>query len=1072
MAKIRVYELARELQMESKLLVARLKEMKISVSSHQSTLDPDQVVKAKKLIQSDSGESGGKSSKVIRRKRKADEPVPTLDKEAKPVLKRRVAAVSEDSQAVAEPIEKDSSSAKEDAPDLSASTSSSGGSVEQIESTNEVISSSSAVESDSRSQVSIEDSTKIDSNTETTGTDSSIQVKDQQETKEEHNLTSSKADGVEIDKQSLDIGSTKVGESTIQLNTETLSGSKQASVTPISDSNTARTTTDKKSRDPKEISAKGTSDKKSDSEPASGKTAPAKTGSEFKRATIVRKASPEEIRRNQTRFSRPRRPGDSPRGENRPEGTYSRRPRPDGGGYTPRSSGSSSNDSRNARGGDSPGYSKDRFDRGSSNDRSGSRPGKSSFKSPDPIAPAIDGFSKPTAERSYAKDKKRVLGGPPKQSEEELAKKAIAKTPKRTFQNTKVLLNNLDSENDEGIRSPRKKKTVYTPQTNRKRDLRRRKDLKKTQITTPRAAYRIVKMGGAITIAELGKQLGVKGAELIKKLMAQGMMVTLNQEIDFDSASLIAGEYEFEVQSTIVSEDDILTKIKDQQGDVETTERPPIVTIMGHVDHGKTSILDAIRKSKVADKEAGGITQHIGAYTVNYNDKKIAFLDTPGHEAFSNMRSRGAKVTDIVVLVVAADDGVKPQTIEAISHAQAANVPIIVAINKMDKPGINLDRVFTELTERGIQSEEWGGDTQFVKVSALQQTGLDDLLDSILLQSEILELKATVDAPALGVVIEAHLDKGRGPVATIMVQDGTLEIGQFIVCGNSIGKVRAMHDHHNKMIKIAPPSTPVEVIGLSEVPSVGDAVNVVADEKVGRELAAVREDRERNIAASTSSAATIEELLEKARQEDKLEVPVIIKADTQGTAEAISESIVKVSTDRVNNKIIHKGVGGINESDISLASASKAIIIGFNVRATKNLADFAESMGVPIEYHSVIYDIVDRVKFYMTGKLPPVLTEVIQGQAEVRATIKVPKIGLVAGSAVIDGKITRNSNLRVIRQSVVVYSGKIGSLRRFKEDVREVATGYECGIGIDGYNDVREGDIIESYIVEESRASL
>jgi translation initiation factor IF-2 len=482
--------------------------------------------------------------------------------------------------------------------------------------------------------------------------------------------------------------------------------------------------------------------------------------------------------------------------------------------------------------------------------------------------------------------------------------------------------------------------------------------------------------------------------------------------------------------------------------------------------------LDAIRKAKVAAGEAGGITQHIGAYTVDKDGRKIAFLDTPGHEAFSAMRSRGAKVTDIVVLVVAADDGVMPQTIEAISHARDAKVPMIVAINKIDKPSKNLDRVYRELAEHGIQSEEWGGDTQFVKVSALQGIGIEDLLDAIVLQAEVLELKAPVNVAASGVVVEAHLDKGRGPVATMMIQKGIIRVGDYIVAGTTLGRVRAMHDHVGKRLKEAGASTPVEIVGLSEAPMAGDQFDVVEDEKTAKEVAGWRREQEMKKSLGRSSAATLDQLLAKAKVSDMLEVPVIIKADTMGSVEAISEAVLKLNTDRVRNRIVHKAVGGINESDMALAATSNAVIVGFNVRAARGLDDNAEKLGVLIKYFSVIYDIVDVLKSIMAGKLPPIQKEVVQGHAEVRATIKVPKIGIVAGTSVLDGKISRNAQLRLIRNDVVIYAGRVGSLRRFKDDVKEVAQGYECGIGIEGYSDIREGDVIETFIIEEHAPAL
>ncbi len=663
------------------------------------------------------------------------------------------------------------------------------------------------------------------------------------------------------------------------------------------------------------------------------------------------------------------------------------------------------------------------------------------------------------------------------QEEEEQGGKPGAKfnKQKRANLNMRTLLSQFD-EPEELVETAVEEEVltrVFTPSANRnKRDARRRKDLKKTQITTPRAQYRVVEMEGSITVAELGHQLAVKAGDIIKKLMAMGLMATMNQELDIDTATLIANEYGFELKNKEKTAEDVLSKVISTGIVGEAAERPAIVTIMGHVDHGKTSLLDAIRSAKVAAGEAGGITQHIGAYTVNYNSKKIAFLDTPGHEAFSAMRSRGASLTDIVVLVVAADDGVMPQTVEAINHAKAAGVPIIVAVNKIDKPSTNLDRLFSQLAEHGIQSEEWGGENQFVKTSALQKIGIDELLESILLQAEVLDLKANVDGPATGAVVEAHLDKGRGPVATIMVQTGTLEVGQYVVAGREFGRVRAMIDHRGEKITAAGPSTPVEVVGLGGVPGAGDRVNMVADERTAREIVAIREEQERKKHTGKSSAASLADLLAKVQTSDRPELAIIIKADVQGSLEAVCEAVTKLSGDKVNNRIVHRAVGGISESDLTLAMTTGAVLIGFNVRAARGLDDMAEKNGVVIRYFSIIYELVDAVKAVMAGKLPPIVTENVIGHAEVRQTISVPKIGTIAGSAVLDGKITRQSKLRLIRDSVVIYNGKISSLRRFKDDVREVAQGYECGIGIDGYADIRIGDVIEAYELQESAPTL
>lgn len=669
--------------------------------------------------------------------------------------------------------------------------------------------------------------------------------------------------------------------------------------------------------------------------------------------------------------------------------------------------------------------------------------------------------------------------------EEEIARKKAAAKARRSHTNltTRALLEQAEeiisavsgpdpAEVEEVVAVvPQPRTTVYTPTAQRnKRDLKRRKDLKKTQITTPRASYRVVEMGDAITVGDLARQLAIKASEIIKKLMGQGVMATINQALDLDTATLIASEYQFEVKSTVTTVEDILGRRAVESHELET--RPPIVTVMGHVDHGKTSILDAIRSANVAAGEAGGITQHIGAYTIERDGRRITFLDTPGHEAFSAMRARGAKVTDIVVLVVAGDDGVMPQTIEAINHAKAANVPIIVAVNKMDKPGVKLDRVFTELTEHGVQVEEWGGDVQAVRCSALQRTGIDDLIEAIHLQAEVLDLKATSDGNAEGTVIEAHLDRGRGPVATVVVQQGTLKVGDYLVAGTEVGRVRAMVDYLGREQKGAGPAIPVEIIGLSGVPMAGDKFDVVADEKTAREVSLHRIEAVRKAQGLKSSAAKLEDLLAKVKSEEAPEVVFIVKADTQGSVEAISESITKLSSPKVKNRIVHAAPGGITESDVTLAAASNGIIIGFNVRAVRGIDDVAEKQGVVIKYFSIIYEIVDAVKSIMVGKLPPLIHEVVLGHAEVRKTISVPKFGTIAGSAVLDGKITRSAHCRLVRDQVVIYQGKLGSLRRFKDDVKEVQQGYECGIGIDGYNDIREGDVIEAYILEEQAASL
>ena len=698
-----------------------------------------------------------------------------------------------------------------------------------------------------------------------------------------------------------------------------------------------------------------------------------------------------------------------------------------------------------------------------------------------PGAPGADvtpDLAAPTDE--WGNRRERVRPDAAKIEEEESAGKPGAKVAKqkRASLNMRTLLSQFEENEEPTEEQPEAEvqARVFTPSAPQrhsyKRDMRRRRDLKKTVITTPRAEYRVVEMEGTITVSDLGRQMGVKGTEIIKKLMAMGVMATMNQELDVDTATLMSSEFGFELKNEEKTAEDILatSMANSVVGDVE--ERPAIVTIMGHVDHGKTSLLDAIRSAKVAAGEAGGITQHIGAYTVDYKNKKIAFLDTPGHEAFSSMRSRGASLTDIVILVVAADDGVMPQTVEAINHAKAAGVPIIVAVNKIDKPNLNLDRLFSQLAEHGIQSEEWGGENQFVKTSAVQRVGIDEMLDAILLQAEVLDLKSSHVGPASGTVVEAHLDKGRGPVATIMVQTGTMQVGQYLVAGRESGRIRAMIDHRGKKLDFAGPSTPVEVIGLSGVPAAGDKANTVTDERVARDIVAVRDEQERKKQSGKSSAASLADLLAKVQTSSRPELALIVKADVQGSLEAVCEAINKLTGDKVRNKIIHKAVGGISESDVALAMTTGAVMVGFNVRAARGLDDMADKNGVVIRYFSIIYELVDAVKAIMAGKLPPIVTESVLGHAEVRQTISVPKIGTIAGSSVLDGKITRQSKLRLIRESVVIYNGKISSLRRFKDDVREVAQGYECGIGIDGYADIRVGDVIEAYELQESAPTL
>ncbi|MCK2001924.1 translation initiation factor IF-2 [[Brevibacterium] frigoritolerans] len=571
----------------------------------------------------------------------------------------------------------------------------------------------------------------------------------------------------------------------------------------------------------------------------------------------------------------------------------------------------------------------------------------------------------------------------------------------------------------------------------------------------------------SLTVMELGKKLHREPSEIIKKLFMLGVMATINQTLDKDAIELICAEY------GVVAEEEIRVDLTDLESLVtedaseDLIERPAVVTIMGHVDHGKTTLLDSIRHTKVTEGEAGGITQHIGAYQVKVNDKKITFLDTPGHAAFTTMRARGAQVTDITILVVAADDGVMPQTIEAINHAKAAEVPIIVAVNKMDKEAANPDRVMQELTEHGLVSEAWGGDTIFVPISAKNGEGIDSLLEMILLVSEVEEYKANPARKANGMVIEARLDKGRGSVATLLVQNGTLKIGDPIVIGNTFGRVRAMVNDLGRRVKDAGPSTPVEITGLNEVPQAGDRFIVFEDEKTARQVGEVRAQRQLASQRNEKSRVTLDTLFEQMKEGEIKELNIILKADVQGSAEAVAASLNKIEVEGAKVKIIHTGVGAITETDIILATASNAIVIGFNVRPDVNAKRAAESENVDVRLHRIIYKAIEEIESAMKGMLDPEFEEKIIGQAEVRTTFKVSKVGTIAGSYVTEGKITRDSGIRLIRQGVVIFEGEIDALKRFKDDVKEVATNYECGITIKNYNDLKEGDVIEAYVMEE-----
>lgn len=579
-----------------------------------------------------------------------------------------------------------------------------------------------------------------------------------------------------------------------------------------------------------------------------------------------------------------------------------------------------------------------------------------------------------------------------------------------------------------------------------------------------------IQIGESVTVSEFAGMIGIKATELIKKLMMMGVMATVNQHIDAETAQLLGAEYDIEVETKTVKEDDLLPQVEDDPEKMQ--HRPPIVTVMGHVDHGKTSLLDAIRETKVADAEAGGITQHIGAYEVDHEKGKVVFLDTPGHEAFSGLRARGANVTDIVILIVAADDGVMPQTKEAIDHAKAAGVRMVVAINKVDKPNANVEKVKTQLAEYNIIPEEWGGEYQFEEISAKNHVGIDDLLDRVLLESEMLELKADPDRPAEGIVIESQLDKQKGPVGTVLVKKGTLRVGDAFVVGDNQGKVRAMFNYAGKPIKKAGPSIPVEIMGFSEVPESGDSFIVTKDEKTAKQVASMRHDKKKEKELAERSKVSLNDLFDRIKEGEISELNIVIKADVQGSLEALKNSLLKLSNPEVKLNIIHGGVGGINESDILLASASNAIVIGFNVRPDSKAKTTAEKEDVEINLYSVIYEAIESVEKAIEGMLTPETKENVIGRVEVRQVFSVPKAGKIAGSYVLEGKVVRNAHARVVRDNVVVYDGAIDSLKRFQNDAKEVTSGYECGIGIAKFNDIKEGDILEIYEFKEEKRTI
>ena len=629
---------------------------------------------------------------------------------------------------------------------------------------------------------------------------------------------------------------------------------------------------------------------------------------------------------------------------------------------------------------------------------------------------------------------------------------AAARGPKRKKVVKKEGVDFVAEREIRGLRVPKKRRALPG------------KEQRKTEITTPKASKRVVRITEGVTVGDLGRSMGVKAGDLIKKLMELGQMATLNQVLDPDTAAVVASEFGYTVENVAFDVEQAIEETTEQAAG-EGAERPPVVTVMGHVDHGKTSLLDAIRHTQVTSEEYGGITQHIGAYTVEANGKVITFVDTPGHEAFTAMRARGAKVTDIVVLVVAANEGVMPQTTEAVNHARAANVPIIVAINKIDLPDANIDRVKQRLTEIGLVPEDYGGDVITVGVSARTGEGIEKLLEMILLQAEVMDLKAVADRPAKGVVIESQLDRGRGPVATVLIQEGTLRQGDPFVCGVSFGRVRAMLNHMAQRLTEAGPSTPVEIFGLSSVPEPGTQFVAVAEEAKARQVAEFRRSKQREGELQKTSRVSLEDLSQRMREGEIKELKVIIKGDVQGSVEALQNALDRLSTAEVKLQVIHASAGAISETDVTLASASKAIVVGFNIRPEAKAAQLAEKEGVEIRLYTVIYEAIDDIREALEGLLAPTFRERQLGRAEIRKIFNVPG-ATIGGSMVLDGKVTRSARARLVRDGRVVWDGKVGSLRRFKDDAREVQAGYECGIGLENFNDIKPGDIVETFEME------
>lgn len=680
---------------------------------------------------------------------------------------------------------------------------------------------------------------------------------------------------------------------------------------------------------------------------------------------------------------------------------------------------------------------------------------------PAPGARPLTPFGSSEAAEAAERERLKKAGPPRRKSRDELEMEMIDRA------------GGLKKAADLMESAPERLERVFRPEkSSKKKRVLAKKDFKKTEITTPKAIKRVVRLETNITVGDLAKRMSVKATDVVKKLIELGTMATVNHAIDIDTATVVAQDFGYEVENVAFAESHVMEKPETPEEQGDRKSRPPIVTVMGHVDHGKTSLLDAIRKTQVAAGEAGGITQHIGAYDVETPKGKITFVDTPGHEAFTAMRARGAQVTDIVILVVAADDGIMPQTVEAINHAKAAGVPIIVAVNKIDKPEADEGRVERGLMEHGLVSERLGGDIILAPVSAKTGKGVDHLLEMILLQAEVLDLKASDTRKAVGTIIEARLDKGRGPVATVIVQEGLLKVGEIIVAGLAIGKVRALIDAQGRSIKEAGASKPVEVLGLSSVPMAGDKLNVMASEEDARAIAEHRFGKAREAKVQAQMPTRLEDLYAKTMKGGLPELKVIVKGDVQGSIEALKEAILKVKSEKVSVSVIHTAVGAVTESDVMLAVASNAIIIGFNVRPDANARSLAEREKIQVRTYSIIYEVIDDIKKGMEGLLKPVLEEKYLGRAEVRQTFSISKVGTIAGCFVSDGKILRSATVRLLRDGKVMTQGKISSLKRFKEDAREVGTSMECGISIENYNDIKVGDVIEAFEIQEIAAKL